>query len=311
MAEITLKQLEYLLAAAEAGSVTGAATKLFLSQSAVSTALADLEQSLGAQLFVRHPRGMSLTAVGREVVADSRRIIMGIEEMHESARSSVDSLAGKLRVGCYSSLAPVLLPMVIDEFLRKNPRVELSFMEGDQKTLADSLANGALDLIIVYDYQLHELKQSGTFTLTRVYASKPYVVLPVDHPLAEHRRVSLRELAPEPMILFDLAPGGEYFLSFFQLEGLEPTVRFQTTSFEMVRALVARGLGYSILSQRTAISMSYEGLQVATRELAADIPPLGIATAHLSRVRPTARVRAFMEQVETSLALWSGMHEPR
>lgn len=309
MADITLKQLEYLLAAAEAGSVTGAAAKLYLSQSAVSTALADLEQSLGAQLFVRHPRGMSLTAVGQEVVADSRRIIMGVEEMHESARTSVESIAGKLRVGCYSSLAPVLLPMVIDEFLRRHPRVELSFLEGNQQTLADSLASGALDLIIVYDYQLHELRQSGAFAMTRVYASKPYVILPVDHPLAERRRISLRELAPEPMILFDLAPGGEYFLSFFQLEGLEPTVRFQTTSFEMVRALVARGLGYSILSQRTAISMSYEGLQVATREIAADIPPLGIATVHLARAKPTLRVRAFMEQVENSLAQFATMHD--
>ncbi|MFF5792883.1 LysR family transcriptional regulator [Paeniglutamicibacter sp. NPDC012692] len=306
MADITLKQIEYLMAAAEAGSVTGAAAKLFLSQSAVSTALTDLEQALGAQLFVRHPRGMTLTAAGREALADGRRVLAGVEEMRETARANVDSLSGRLRIGCYSTLAPVLLPRVIDGFLRKNPLVDLSFIEGSQSALADALRSGAIDLAIVYNYDIQEMRHPDEFTLRRVYASAPYVLLPPEHRLADRRKVSLHELATESLILFDLPPGGEYFLSLFQHAGLEPSVRFRTTSFEMVRAMVARGLGYSILSQRTDISMSYEGKVFSVCELAEDISPLEIATSRLTRARPTRRARAFVEELCQQLSAWKG-----
>ncbi|GAA4377668.1 LysR family transcriptional regulator [Paeniglutamicibacter cryotolerans] len=304
MADITLKQIEYLMAAAEAGSVTGAAAKLFLSQSAVSTALTDLEQALGAQLFVRHPRGMTLTAAGREALAEGRRVLAGVEEMRETARANVDSLAGRLRIGCYSTLAPVLLPRVIDGFLRKNPLVDLSFIEGSQSALADALRSGTIDLAIVYDYDVHEMRHPDEFTLRRVHASEPYVLLPPEHRLAGRRTVSLQELESEEMILFDLAPGGEYFLSLFHQAGLEPNVRFRTSSFEMVRAMVARGLGYSILSQRTDISMSYEGKVFTVCELAEEIKPLGISTSRLTRARPTRRMRAFAEELSRQLSSW-------
>lgn len=301
MAEITLKQIEYLIAAAETGSVTGAAAKLFLSQSAVSTALTDLEQMLGAQIFVRHPRGMTLTAAGREALADGRRVLDGVAEMRETARANVESLAGRLRIGCYSTLAPVLLPRVIDGYLQKNPLVELSFMEGSQSVLAEALRSGAIDLAIIYDYNVHEMRHSDEFTLRHVDASAPYVLLPPNHRLSNRRRVSLQELAPESMILFDLDPGGEYFLSIFHHAGLEPSVRFRTTSFEMVRALVARGLGYSILSQRTDTSTSYEGRAFATCELAEDISPLAVAISRLTRAHPTRRARAFVEELSRGL----------
>lgn len=306
MADLTLKQLEYLIAAAEAGSVTGAAAQLYISQSAVSTALSDLEQTLGTQLFVRRPRGLALTNAGREILNDARRIVMSVDDMKETARSSVESLTGKLRVGCYSTLAPVLLPMIIDEFLSRHPKVDLSFVEGSHADLTDKLRSGQLDLAIVYDYGIAEMRSGDDFSLERVYESLPYVLLPNDHDLAERRRVALHELAEEPLILFDLAPGGDYFLSFFARAGLQPQVRFRTTSFEMVRALVARGLGYSILSQRTDISMSYEGRVFATTELAEGAVPLGIATARVKQVQPTARMRAFMEQVRLSLNGWKG-----
>lgn len=304
MADITLKQIEYLMAAAEAGSVTGASSKLFLSQSAVSTALSDLEQALGAQLFVRHPRGMTLTAAGREALADGRRVLDGVEEMREAARANTEAVSGRLRIGCYSTLAPVLLPRVIDGFLRGNPQVDLSFMEGSQSVLAEALRSGSIDLAIIYDYNIHEMRHPEEFTLQRVESSAPYVLLPPEHPLAGRREVSLKDLESEPLILFDLAPGGEYFLSFFHQAGLQPNVRFRTTSFEMVRALVARGLGYSILSQRTDISMSYEGKVFAVCELVDEIRPLAIAISRLTKAQPTRRVRAFTEELTRQLTRW-------
>jgi DNA-binding transcriptional LysR family regulator len=117
--------------------------------------------------------------------------------------------------------------------------------------------------------------------------------------------VTLEALVEEPMILFDLPPGGEYFTSLFTEAGLDPLVRYRTTSYELVRGLVARGLGYSILSQRTRISVSYEDRPFVTRDLAGDHPGLTVNAVTLAHVEPTRRARAFITQCRSS---WYGTH---
>jgi DNA-binding transcriptional LysR family regulator len=301
MSNVSLRQLEYLVAAAETGSVTAAAAKLYLSQSAVSTALTDLEESLGVQIFVRHARGMSLTSVGQQVLVDARRLLAGVEDLRNSARETSESLSGRLVVGCYSTLAPILLPRIIADFTDSHPGVDLSFIEGSHSELEEKLRSGSLDLAILYDYGFGGRQRPRDLTSTVIESTPPYVILPEHHRLTQRPSISLSQLVEEPLILFDLPPGGDYFLSFFQNENLSPNIRFRTTSFEMVRALVARGLGYSILSQRTNINMSYEGLGFVARELDGGHGGLNVGTVHLSGVRLTRRATAFIDQCRRSL----------
>lgn len=297
MAELTLKQLEYLIAAAEKGSVTAASNQLYLSQSAVSTALADLESSLGTQLFIRHARGLSLTSAGETVVLEAKRVLGSVEELRDSARSAEGALQGRLRVGCYSTVAPVLLPGVINSYLSKHPNVEISFVEGSNQMLEDELRAGRIDVAIMYHYEerLHVSAQSE-FSRELLASNPPYLLLPRQHPLTKKRKISLTEMADEPLILFDLPPAGDYFLSMFKEMGVVPSVRFRTTSHAMVRSLVARGLGYSLLSQRTASRQSYEGLEFEARDLAESFAGLGVDIVYVSRLKLTKRVRAFIDE---------------
>lgn len=301
MSSVSLRQLEYLIAAADTGSVTAAAAKVYLSQSAVSTALTDLEETLGVQIFIRHPRGLSVTNVGQEVLTDARRLLAAMEDLRNSARESSESLSGKLVVGCYSTLAPILLPRVIADFIETHPNVDLSFIEGSHTQLEDQLRDGSLDLALLYEYDFGKFSLAKDLAVNLVISTPPYVILPERHELASRETLSLEELAPQPLILFDLPPGGDYFLSLFAAEDLVPNIRHRTTSFEMVRALVARGLGYSILSQRTNINMSYEGLGFVTRPLTGARPGLNVAAVHLNGVRMTRRAVAFIDQCRTSL----------
>jgi len=121
-----------------------------------------------------------------------------------------------------------------------------------------------------------------------------------DHPLADRESVSLAQLVDEPLILFSLSPGGDYFLSLFHTEQLEPRVRYRATSFELVRSLVARGLGYSILSQRTRISVSYEGRGFTTRPLDGDHPGLAVSAVTLDGAKLTRPAAAFIETCRTA-----------
>jgi DNA-binding transcriptional LysR family regulator len=121
----------------------------------------------------------------------------------------------------------------------------------------------------------------------------PYAVLPEGHPLAEQSKVRLRQLAPEPMVLLDVAPSREYFTSLFHRAGLEPTIRFHSPSFETVRSMVGNGVGYSILVTRPASDVTYDGRKVVALPIADKVEPGRIVRAYARQARPTRLAKTF------------------
>lgn len=298
MARVTLRQLEYLVAAAEAGSVTGAANRVFLSQSAVSAALAELEDSLGVQLFIRHARGLTLTPIGQTILRESRQLLDQAEELERSAGELSESFVGQLSIGCYSTLAPHFLPPIIDAYLSEHPAVDLSFVVGSHAEMRAKLMDGSCDVAILYDYDFATELFPADLDKVVLQSFPPYVLLPHGHRLGRRRSVPIERLVDEPLILFDLPPGGEYFKSLFTLRGCTPSIRFRTTEFELVRTLVARGLGYSILTQHTDIDVSYENREIVTRPLDGDWRALDVVVAHPKGSTLTRRARAFIAECE-------------
>ncbi|WDZ93336.1 LysR family transcriptional regulator [Nocardiopsis sp. HUAS JQ3] len=295
MGDVSLRQLEYLRAIARLGSVTAAARELFVSQSTVSTALTDLETALGVTLFVRSPKGMRPTASGQRALAVADDVRASLEQLRETASREREEVEGELTIGCYATIAPILLPRVIAEFSRRHPQVRLSFVEASHGALVDDLLNSRIDLAITYHYELAGVRPAVGVTSQWLRSDPPYALTPVDGPLSAKGELTLADLAVEPLILFDLPPGGDYFLGLFARAGLTPNVRFRTTSFEMVRALVARGLGNALLTQRTVLERSYEDLPYATRELDIRSEGLGIEVMRLAGRKPVRRMEAFVE----------------
>ena len=111
-ARFTLRQLEYFVAVAEAGTVTAAAEQVHLSQSAMSTALADLERVLGVQLLVRHhARGVTLTPSGEELLISARLLLRQADDLDMSAHSLGEGLEGRVRLGCFAISVAVSAPV--------------------------------------------------------------------------------------------------------------------------------------------------------------------------------------------------------
>lgn len=301
MSNFTLRQLEYFIACAELGSMRAASEEVHLTQSAISTAIADLEKNLGVQLLIRHTRGLSLTQAGMRVLADARRLVGAVDDLHASAREIGQALTGGLRIGCYSTLAPILLPRVVADFTAAHPDVELDIVEGSHTFLEEELRSGGCELILGYDYRNPDTELSPDLKSQVVRSAPPHLVLPADHRLAHRKRIKLREVAEEPLILFGLPPGDEYFLNIFKETGLEPNVRFRTQSFETARSLVARNLGYTILTQQTAVSESYEGRGLVAPPLDEKLREINIVILQLAAVQPTRRAEAFMQQCLESL----------
>lgn len=298
---ITLRQLAYFTVVAEHGSLTAAAEQIHLSQSALSTAISELERLVDVQLFIRHARGLSLTRDGERVLAEARALLSDADALQRNARQLQNELTGSIVVGCYSTILSSLLPQVIAAFTTEHPRISLDIKEGYQDDLLSWLSTGRLDLAIAYDYHLdRELADRG-FTSTVLARIPPYVLVPADHRFAKRESVALAELIDDPMILLDTPPSAEYFRSLFTHAGTEPNVAFRTSSYDTVRGLVAHGLGYSILTQRAPHPVAADGAPYAALSLTDEFPALEVAAIVPAGRRLSRRVRAFIDRAAQSL----------
>ena len=291
VADYTLRQLEYFVAVAEAGSITRAASAVHLSQSAMSTALTDLEAALGIQLLVRHhAKGITLTPAGRQLLVASRQLLASAADLRSVAHGLGGSLTGTLRIGCFEVIAPYLLPELLSVAAEKLPNLELLTTEVDLADLAEGVANGTFEMGIGYD--LVDDPRLKRWPLRRV---PPYVLLAGSHRLANRRKIRLAELADEPMALLDLPHSRDYFRQVFASADVEPVVRYRSTTVETCRALVGRGLAYTVLNLKSAVPTALDGHPVAAVPIADETPALTMVLLNAIAARPTRRAAVVAE----------------
>ena len=256
--QYTLKQLQNLISVSEHGSISAAASHLFISQPALSTSIAQLEKSLGLSLLIRHhARGVSLTPAGADFLARARSLLTHAQEIEEDVRELRDSISGDLAVGCFVTLAPFFVPRLMSDLNESHPQLQIRFIEGTLDRLQQLLKSGDIEVALLYALELDSELHSEDLTVI-----KPHVLLPPDHPLAEGKSVSLKALQGESMILLDLPHSREYFQQLFQHLGIDPRIEQRSASFELVRGLVARGHGYSVLNLQPASELTYDGARV-------------------------------------------------
>jgi len=286
--EVTLVQLRYFVAAAERLSMTEAAQQFFVAQSAVSAAIAQLEQQVGLQLFIRQrSKGLVLTRAGLQFLGDARAILLSLDSALDAARGVDNQVRGTIRIACFVVFAPFLLPDLITRARTLYPYLEIAVEELDAEGARDALRAGQVELSVGYDFAL-----GADIHREVIVQAAPHVLLPAGHPLAERDPVFLRQLAREKFILLDLPYSRDYFLHVLSSAGLKPEIRHRTRSYETVRSLVAQGHGFSILNQRPAHNLTYGGDRVAALAIGDDVPALPVVIASLNGVRQTARARA-------------------
>ncbi|MCQ4213399.1 LysR family transcriptional regulator [Streptomyces longispororuber] len=289
----TLVQLRYFLVAAERGSMTEASAELHIAQSAVSAAVHNLERELQVQLFIRRRgRGLTLTPAGERLQQQARELLARAREVEREARGDGETLTGPVSVGCFVTLAPSYLPLLFSECTRRHPGIEIDVLEAETDHLVQALAAGRIDFALTYGLGLSSEPDLHTETIADAPA---YVIVAAGHPLAGQGSVELAELAADPLVLLDLPHSRDYFHSLVAATGTAPDVRYRTQSYETVRSLVSRGLGYSVLNQRPATSQTYGGGEVAELALRDGGPPLEVKIASVGGMTQTARARAVMD----------------
>jgi len=149
MANISLRQLRYFDVLARLEHFGRAAEACSITQPALSVQIKELESELGATLFERSPRRVRLTGFGEEIRQRVTDILTSVDELGDLARASGDRLTGRLRLGIIPTIAPYLLPRIIDRISRDHSGVELHVRESRTLTLVEELTNGRIDAAIV------------------------------------------------------------------------------------------------------------------------------------------------------------------
>jgi flavin reductase (DIM6/NTAB) family NADH-FMN oxidoreductase RutF len=183
-----------------------------------------------------------------------------------AAGSQHADAVGTLRLGCFQTIGPYLVPAVLARLRREHGAADVRLVEGDQRRILKSLRTGETEIALLFDLDLpDDLEREPLGEL------RPYVLLPEGHELAARTGLTLPDLVDQPLVLLDMPPSRDYFLSLFASAGLAPTVAYRSASFEMVRGLVGHGLGYSLLATKPANNITYDGQGLVIRHLDGDI----------------------------------------
>jgi DNA-binding transcriptional LysR family regulator len=287
----TLRQLEYLVAVAEAGSIALAAQRINVSPPSISTAITQIEATLGLPLFVRkHAHGLSLTQGGAQCVAQAKQVLAAAAGMNELANTITGTVRGPLHVGCLLTFTQVIVPRLRRGFVDRYPDVTFRQFERDQSAIFAGLRNASLDVALTYDLDL-----PADLAFTPLLRLPPYVLFDAGHPLARRAQVTPDDLLGYPMVLLDLPFSVDYFQSLFAHTATRPLIAERTRDIAVMHALVANGFGYSIANIRPSPSHAADGQALCAVPLAGDVRPMHLGVLLPQGAQSSMTVRAFVD----------------
>jgi LysR family transcriptional regulator, hydrogen peroxide-inducible genes activator len=238
-------QLRYVCAIAETGSFSRAAERCQVAQPSLSQQVLKLEQDLGAKLFDRLGRSIRLTEAGRAFLPHARSILNQMEAARSSVAEKGAGLRGSVAAGVIPTIAPYLMPRYTAIFAKKYPEAKLRILEETTPVLVEGLRNLSIDLAILALPLRHRDLEWFPLRTEPLFA-----VLPRDHPRAEAKSVSLRDLRGATFVMLR---DGHCFrdLSLFACRHarVSPRIAFESDQFSSLFGMVAAGVGVSLVPE--------------------------------------------------------------
>lgn len=243
---MNISHLQTLLAVAEHGSFSTAALNLEISQSAVSRAIAALEEELGVPLLARGRFGARLTPVGERVVHHAQDIVKLRERIDLEAEKAKGLNGGRLRIASFRSAATHLLPSRIAQFRERFPEVEVSLTELDPNGVEQVLREGQADIGLV------PLPRSEEFE-TWAIARDDYVVLLPSSTGTVPKKLTWEALSLHSFILYNYAECTSAVRDYWNQWDMPLKVAYEIKEDSTIVSMVAQGLGAAILPRLAAM----------------------------------------------------------
>ena len=285
-----LQQVEGFLEVARRGSVSRAAEALYITQPTLTARLHGLERELGAQLFVRTPRGMRLTEAGHAWVPFAERVMRALVEGRDALDQVMSASAGHLVIASAPAVSTYVLPALLERFVSAHQRVEVSVRTGHTEELVDLVLREEVQLglgrVIHHpDLELRPFHKEGLV-----------LVCAPEHSFTARRSVTMADVTSEKLIMFDRTSSYYEITHAALLSSRVKLKRYmELDSIEAAKKMVERGLGVALLPG-TAVGREVETGHLK-RVRVRDAPPMYNTIAAFRRRdagRPEGVVAAFL-----------------
>ncbi|WP_374624315.1 LysR family transcriptional regulator [Pandoraea sp.] len=255
-----LRQLRYFVAVAEERHFGRAAQRLSMTQPPLSQQIRALEASLGAPLFVRTNRSVELTAVGRQLLPEVRRILADAEALPALALGLAHGEVGTLSLGFVSTADYGILPPLLREFGKRYPRVRLQLLEATSDVQVEALMEGRIDAGLFIPPV--PARYANELSYLPIVREPLMLALPTGPSMSAAEGnvaagqpgdpVSLADFADEPLVIFPrrVAPAFyDIIMGCYAAQGLTPRVGQEAIQMQTIVSLVSAGMGVALVPQ--------------------------------------------------------------
>jgi DNA-binding transcriptional LysR family regulator len=287
---LLLNQITAFIETARRQSVSRAAEALFISQPALTARLKGLEKDLGAQLFVRTPRGMRLTDAGNAFLPYAVRALETLTDGRMQVNALERGGAGRLALGAAPAVSTYVLPPLLKRFSQGYPRVSVSVRTGHSEEILDLVLREQVTLGLVRALQHPDIVS------TPLYEDRLILVAEPGHRFADAGRIRMKDLAEEQLVQFDRTSSYHDLTSaLFVTAGVSPAGTMELDNIDAAKKMVEQGFGVALLPQ-TSVADELEAGTLAEVEVV-DAPPVRrkiVAITRRDAGPPAGQAKAFL-----------------
>lgn len=255
-----IKSIESFLLLARSLNFTRSAEQMFLSQSAFSRQIIRIEEELGCQLFVRTKRNVCLTDFGKSFLGHAEKIISeynkGIVHLHSQM-----NIAGYLRLGILDDLIDKKFPVLINDFLKANPGINIAFTDNGMSGLINNLLKEEIDCAYTLSSDVETISDISAYT---IWSGTLYVAVSMDNPLSSRDSVRMEDLSESPFIMIvpDTFNLGAIQINYLcKTAGFTPNIAAVVSNVNSLLMLVNCNIGIGLVAQ-TAKYIAPKGVKL-------------------------------------------------
>ena len=241
----TIKQLKYFNALIEHNHFGKAAESCFVSQSAFSVAIKELENALGGRLVDRTNKSVTVTNLGREIYQQSLTVMVEMKKMLDMAQGNLLPLSGKLSVGMIPTIGPFVMPTLLPELKRNYPDLDLEIHEGKSADIYDQLMRGQLDVILLA--LPYEMRSVETLTL---FKDRFRLISSVNNQWLKGRKFNIDDVGDGSVLLLDDGHClRDHAISACHIKHVDKVSHFTASSLLTLVEMVKQDLGVSFIPE--------------------------------------------------------------
>jgi LysR family transcriptional regulator, benzoate and cis,cis-muconate-responsive activator of ben and cat genes len=286
-----LRQLRYFVGVAEAGNISRAAKKIFLTQPALSRQIKALEQEIGQCLLERQAHSIRLTPVGEVLLHEARELLQHADQVLERVR--IAGRAARLRVGYAPSLAAGMLSVAVENFTQAHPNARVELFDLSTKEMLAGLDVGQLDVAVTVGQQ----RETRGLLWTALVRAPWQLAVNRSHPLAQQSRITPPEVAREPLLVFCQRDYPEYWdliTGWLSEHRQRPRIAGEYDGVDSLLAAVESGLGVALVTTRTADRVPK---RVLLKHLSTAPDPLCIAVGYRATRADEKPLTVFVQEL--------------